>query len=265
MDESASNPLLFPGLEQDYRIRPNEADSFNELKVPAALDLLQDMAWEHAHQLGVSVTQLMERNQTWVLSRFHLVFDQPITQGETVTLRTWPVKVYRLFAIRDFEILSPSGTILARATSGWLLLSWPELRPLRPEDIMKEIQLYPQRSVEDDFEALPRPNESVVESPFQVRWHDLDINNHVNNTVYPLWALESFPESFHRNHRCRSLEIQFTGMAFPGDRILSRRSDRHAQDNPCAVHQIVNAESGKELARLRTHWEKRPINPGVEP
>lgn len=257
MDDSQANPPIFPGLEMNYRIRPNEADAFNELKVPATLDLLQDMAWEHATQLGVSVTQLMEKNQTWVLSRFHLTFDQPLFQGSTITVRTWPVKVYRLFAVRDFEILSESGSTLARATSGWLVLSCPDLRPLRPDEILEPMDLYPHRSIEDDFEALPRPKDPIVESLFQVRWHDLDINNHVNNTVYPLWALESLPEAFHRRHRCRSLEVQFTGMALPGDQILARRNNPPQNKSPHYVHQIVNANTDKELARLRTQWEMR--------
>lgn len=251
-------PAPLPGgLERNYRIRPNEADPFNELKATALLDLLQDIAWEHASQLGLSVTQLMERGQTWVLSRFHLSVFHPILQGQRIRIRTWPVGVYRLFAIRDFDIWSESGQCLGAATSGWLVLTWPELRPCRPDGLMDTVATHGERSIEDPFDTLPRVRHPAASVALTVRWNEIDINNHVNNTVYPLWAFESLPESFHRGWRCREVEIQFTGMALPGDSVCVLRDAEPRDPETHCLHQVNQADSGKELARIRTGWSPR--------
>ncbi len=241
-----------------YHIRPNESDRFNELKVVGLIDLLQDMAWEHASRLTLSISNLMDRGMTWVLSRYHIQYLKPVLQGEEVSIKTWPVGIHRLYAVRDFEVRNATNEVVAVATSGWLVLSYPELRPLKPNALLKNVITAPERGVEDDFPPLPKIGEANVEATFPVRWHDLDLNNHVNNSVYPRWALESLPVDILQNYRCREIEIQFVGMVGLGEGAIAKAIPADPQ-NPYPVfhHQLFNAKTGKEITRLVSRWETR--------
>jgi medium-chain acyl-[acyl-carrier-protein] hydrolase len=108
-----------------YQVRPNESDRFNELKVVGLIDLLQDMAWEHASRLQLSIKDLMDQGKTWVLSRYHIRYLKPAFQGEEVIIKTWPVGVHRLYALRDFSVRTAAGDTIALATSGWVILTYP--------------------------------------------------------------------------------------------------------------------------------------------
>ena len=55
-----------------------------------------------------------------------------------------------------------------------------------------------------------RPIESVdCEKTFHVRYDDLDINNHVNNTVYITWALEALDCDFRKSHNIKGYGYLF--------------------------------------------------------
>lgn len=241
-----------------YQVRPNEADAQNHLKTVAALDYLQDMAWEHASRLGLSVDQLLARNLTWVLARLHVRQLRPVRQGETLSVDTWPVGVHRLYAIRDFRALDEAGEPVLLATSGWLILQVPGFRPLRPDPYLEDVETVDDRALVDSFRALPRLSEAAASPPaeFVVRWHDLDINRHVNNTVYPRWALEALPRDVLNTAWCREIEIHFVGMANDGDAVRVRHAPLDASDSRTRsfAHQILLAHSGKPCTHLVTRW-----------
>jgi medium-chain acyl-[acyl-carrier-protein] hydrolase len=49
------------------------------------------------------------------------------------------------------------------------------------------------RAFDHRLNKLPKIDAADVESRFFVRYHDLDINQHVNNVRYIEWLLESIP------------------------------------------------------------------------
>jgi len=196
---------------------------------------------------------------TWVLSRFHFEQLRPVRQGETLTLKTWPFGIQRLYAIREFEGHDERGLPVVRATSGWLLLELPALRPLRPQAYLESIQVHPQRVLEDDFSSFPkmRGDDAELEPPFHVRWHDLDINQHVNNTVYPRWAIEAMPPALLQSSWCRRMQIHFRGMVKAGDRV----SVTSSQPDPSQLHflhSIRETTSDKACTFLVSDWSLYP-------
>jgi len=84
----------------------------------------------------------------------------------------------------------------------------------------------------------------------------LDWNRHVNNAVYIQWALESVPPDLLMSRRPMELEVSYRAEAFYGDEVLSaaQRVPEGESAEAAFLHQILNAATGVELARLRTRW-----------
>lgn len=241
---------------RDLAVRYHELDSCGNLRVGTLLNYLQDTAGMHAALLGVSMAELRKLGLTWVLSRIHLVVERYPRADEIVTIRTWPATRQEVFTCREFELRDGHGAWVARATTSWAVLNVTTRRPVRLEENLPPYPLMPQRAVDDDFASLPAfPEPAATEMGFRVLRSDLDLNNHVNNTIYVGWALEAVPDAVAAG-KLTELEIAFRAEVRRGDCIVSRCSVTDTEPLICCLHQIASKRGGRELARLRTRWEK---------
>ncbi|KAB0664497.1 acyl-ACP thioesterase [Oryzomonas japonica] len=241
---------------KDFPVRYHELDSCGNLRVATLLNYLQDTAGMHAALLGVSLADLQKLGLTWVLSRIHLLVERYPRAGETVTLRTWPATRQGLFTCREFELCDRHGACVARATTSWAVMNVTTRRPVRLEGNLPPYPLVPQRSIDDDFAPLPPfPVAATTEMGFRVLRSDLDMNHHVNNTIYAGWALEAVPDAVAAGS-LTELEIAFRAEVRHGDSIMSRCAVTDTGPATCCLHQIASRRDGKELARLRTRWNK---------
>lgn len=247
--------------EKLFRVRTYEVDLARKLRPTVLLNYLQDAAGDHARQLGIAVGDLMRRNLTWVLSRYHLRFLADAGTGAVIRIRTWPSSREGLFSCREFEVLGTDGTPLAIATSSWAVVDLATRRPVRLADHLPDYPLLSQRIMEDDFGPLPRLMEAANELPFRVRRSDLDLNRHVNNVVYAEWALESVPPEIADGFRLTELEIAFRAEALYGDWVMARCAPAEGEES-CFIHQLVNERDGRELTRLVSRWQAAPIDRG---
>lgn len=242
-----------PILEKEFPVRHYELDSRGNVRPVTLLNYLQDTAGLHAAHLGVAMSDLRKSGLTWVLSRVHMLIAQYPRAEETVTVRTWPSTRQGLFSFREFEMTGNRGTHYVKATTSWAALNLRTRRPVKLEGHLPDYPLLPHRVIDDDFSSLPLFSDPATrELPFRVLRSDLDSNHHVTNTVFAQWALEAVPDEVAANW-LTELEIAFRTETFYGETILSRCFA--AQGDQC-LHQIVNRETGRELARGRTRFEK---------
>ena len=240
--------------KQDYTIRSYEVDAAGYLSVPSIFNLLQDSASGHALDLGVSVPQLLAENYTWVLSRMLLRISHYPAWRDAIQVHTWPSGIQGAFALRDFNIRGQSSQPLGCSTSAWIVMDTGKRRPVRPTVFADRLQSAQEASILDyALKKLPVQNGDYVEKRFNVRYSDLDINQHVNNVSYIEWLLESIPIFGDKTRHLSELEINFLGEAFQGDQVLSRCFAAH-QDRKTFSHSIVRESDQHELIRARTRW-----------
>lgn len=230
-----------------------DVDVEGKARLPVLLDLLQDVAREHAALLKVSIFDLQAKGLTWVLSRYHIRVSRYPLMGETVEVLTWPSGKKGVFALRDFEVRDGDGGLLLEATTSWLIISLATKQPVRMDTVFLDENILDRRAVADDFERLPSPVRTDREASFTVLNRDLDFNRHVNNVVYIHWAIEGMPEDIFRGSRPAEVEIVYKDEAFYGDEVIARVQLPDA-DGCAFLHQIVRKADGVELARLRTSW-----------
>jgi len=245
MDKIYATTFLVHNYEVDFRARA----------LPLTLlNYLQEAAGEHADRLGLSVLELLKKNLTWLLSRYHIKILHYPTLGETITITTWPSGKQGIFALRDFEISDADGRMIGAATSSWVLWNLKLRQPARLEENLPDRVALDKRALADDFPPLLACPAGGRELPFRVEMQDIDFNNHVNHPVYIQWALETAPESVLRTLAPVEIEVAYKGEALYGDEIVSRIHLVEEGPRPVFLHGIYNREKATELTRIRTTW-----------
>jgi acyl-ACP thioesterase len=233
-----------------YHVTPRGTAS-----VLAMADYVQEAAGRHAAALGVSMQDFLAEGRAWVLARFRMEVARPPDWGETVTLETWPSGLERLFAMREFVFRDEAGRRLAAGTSRWLVIDVERRRPLRPPSVLHDLDV-PDRPapLDADLDDLPAPERTDRARTFDVRYHDLDLNRHVNNVRYLEWALETLPVEVLDERRCAALDLQFEAEATLGAPVRATAQIEDGDDSCRARHRLAHADTDQTLALAATRW-----------
>jgi medium-chain acyl-[acyl-carrier-protein] hydrolase len=243
-------------FRKEYPIHTYETDVRGFVRPTALLNFLQDSAGEHAGALGWSVPDLLKKNMTWVLSRYHLRIYRYPSMGRRLEITTWPSGKSGYYATRDFDVADAEGQVLS-ATSSWMIIGLEKKQPIKIDAVIDVPYAIDRRALDDPFASLPAVEDRQAEVRFRVESAHLDWNRHVNNAVYVQWALEAVPKDILLKSRPAAIEVAYKAEAFYGEEVVSvvqRLAD--AEGEPVFLHQILKASTGDELTRLRTRWQR---------
>ena len=232
-------------FEETFKIRSSEVDTNGKAHLQSVCNLLQEIAGNHALALNFDISQLMEKDLTWVLHRLHVVMDRMPEWREEITIKTWPSSGDTLRAYRDFQIFGEDGNEIGRSLSYWLMLNVNSRRPVRmPEEVLDMAPKKVEHVLDIKSERLSGIEDCDSSKEFNVRRSDLDLNNHVNNVQYIGWALETLPEKTN----IKEIDIEFQAECLIDDNIVSRSKtfdDRY-------IHQLLKKDGNKAVAVAET-------------
>ncbi|MDR1696793.1 MAG: hypothetical protein LBR41_01055 [Rickettsiales bacterium] len=173
------------------------------------LNELQAVADEHAELLGGGRTYCGAHNIAWVVTHMIVEIDWMPDNKTEIIIETWPAVHGNVKAVRDFRILDAvTGRVLVRASSQWVVIDIATRHPVRLGDVMSSWPLLSERALDIQFDAFPdfEPTKSDTVKP---RYDDVDMNQHINNAVYGLWATEACGADFLNTHVLRGIKINF--------------------------------------------------------
>jgi acyl-ACP thioesterase len=180
-------------IQEKFRLRFSAVDPSDRLALAPTLDLFQEIASDHAEDLGVGREAMSVTGQVWILSRISVQWDRRPKWRDSLTVRSWPRGSDKLFALRDYDIRDGEDRPLVRGRSGWIILDLEKRRPLRPQAIMENL---PRNegldALTDGPVSLSFPEGGENGSPVKAGerravYSDIDYNGHVNNTRYIEW------------------------------------------------------------------------------
>lgn len=238
-------------FSRNYPIRSYECDKNGSLRLITLLNIFQDMADSHANEMGLGYDFCRGKGLAWVGANYRIKISRLPRWHETITITTWPCEERRLGAIRDFKVEDESGTEIITASSQWILIDFAKKRPVGLRENLPEYQIIPERALEGDFDKLPDITDPNFEAGFTVRYDDIDVNNHVNNAVYPLWASESVNSAYRLEHTPAELEIAFKKEGHYGEKIKVLTD----QQGNISYHTIRAETDQRELARVKIIWK----------
>lgn len=237
-------------------LQPRDATLHGTISLPALCAYLQDAAGGHAAELGVAQTDLLDRHQSWVLVQFQVEATRLPRWTDTLGIETWPSGLQGPFAQREF-LLHVDDALIGRATSTWVVFDQKRRRPARPPRILQDLTL-PDRPVAlaPREEEITVPDRADHRRRFRVRFHDLDLNAHVNNARYVAWALETLPLDWLQAYRAEGLTLDFKSETTANMQVAATATCCAVPDTDRVrvVHHLADADADTTLARAETHW-----------
>lgn len=212
-----------------------DVDRDEVLLLPRLFKLLQEVAIRHANQFGTGTNAVTQRGESWVLNRIAVQLARYPRATETLRVETWSTGIRGFKGFRDFRVFDAAGETVISGSSLWLYISLATQAIVRvPREVAAtfpvgaEAPVFP--GLEDMEFAGPGPGAHAFH--YQLRYSDVDVNQHVNNAAY-LDLVQSALASH-------------AGRARP-TRVALKYSKSIAADATAAT---VTIESGPGLARF---------------
>lgn len=237
----------------NFKIRYSELDCNLLLKPSSLVQLLQDIASVDAENKDFGYSFLVKKNLGWFLLKYHLEFENYPKGIHNLTLKTESRGYNKLFAFRDFDILS-NDKLLGRATTTWGLIDLNTKAMTNMIEVFndnKNITSFEKRENDLKYNKIQSIQNVSLEKEFEVRFDDLDVNQHVNNSNYIGWALETLDFDFRNSKKPKIMDIAFKKETKYKDEILSQVE---IIDNT-SIHVIKNKNTNEELCLIEIVWE----------
>jgi len=236
-----------------YQVYNHQTTAENCLSVPNLVGAMQETAYLNVAEIGVMRERMAEMGMAWVMLRFRLRIHRLPSHRETFTVQTYPSGSDRYFFYRDFKVGDEQGAPIASAVSSWILIDLASRKPKSVPDFVSPLTRCPvAEPLPQDFPKLQPPANTAEGLSLQAMWHDIDVNNHVNNGAYIRWILESVPVSQQRQHSLQLLDINFRLESKYGDRLFS--CAQPTEDGKRLRHAIRQESSNKTIAIGLTEW-----------
>jgi acyl-ACP thioesterase len=240
----------------EYEVNSYLTDLKSQLSLPALFYLLQESAFIHAETHNFGWATLSENNLFWALSRIKVQIDDYPLWKDTVFVETWSKGPDNIMAYRDFEVYSSNSKKILAATSAWLILNMETRKPQRITPMKDKFPApYDRRALDIRLEKLPqhkvRPSDYIV---YTVPYSAIDINGHVNNTLYIQWVIDNFPVDYIINHNVYDIEINYLHEAMAGLQYYVIIEDILPDEYLCS---IVRFPDNKELSRMMLKFRRK--------
>lgn len=244
-------------LEKDYGISVAETECSRRVKPVVLFNYMQDLAEKSIAMIddNFSCEGLLNRGCGWFLIRYRIEFENNPAGLSSIRVKTESRGVQKSTFYRDFEIYdNKSGERILRAVSSWLIVNLNKKSIVNIEKEFPDFLQFTPRDNDLKLNRLKPPETITREKMFEIRYDDLDINNHVNNTVYITWALETQDYDFRKSHAVKAMDIYYKHDVKYGEPVVSQM---YFDEGSCtSEHVIKNASTGEVLCLLNIEYKK---------
>jgi len=211
------------GIE-DHKVKMREVTCQGKLRLLSLFNIPQDIAVTHASALGFGYKACLEKGVSWVGSSYKLQINRLPKQDEVIRLETWISEIGAASSVREYKATDKAGNVLFRGATQWVLIS---VETLRPVPIAKHLPVDAalidgEEMLSEPFARLKAPEKTDFETHFTARFDEMDVNGHVNNAVYPMWAAEAVPEAWKYEKEPVSVQINFKRPIKSGQNVVVR-------------------------------------------
>ncbi|MDR7857239.1 acyl-ACP thioesterase domain-containing protein [Tissierella sp.] len=242
-------------FRKSFEITFYESDKNKKATPLSILTYLGETSGAHTDNMGFDIDNLQSRNYGWMLNRWKVRIDRYPEVKEKIIIETWTSGIDKFFATREFIIYDNNDIEIGRASSLWIFIDISKKRPIRiPTEFYEAANPIEERAFNNftDFKIDMNITDYI---DFHVRRSDIDYNNHVNNTKYLAWMIESIPDFVFENYRLHEFEILYKKEAIYGNTILSGCKELDDLiDKPHFMHSIMDRDINENHAMGMTKW-----------
>ncbi|KMT20905.1 acyl-[acyl-carrier-protein] thioesterase [Clostridium cylindrosporum] len=242
-------------ITTDYVVRYDDIDFTNKAFLPSIINYFTDLATFQATSVGLNVDALKEVNRGWVICQWDIDITRLPHYNEKISVTTIPYSYKKFFAYRVFQIKDKDDNVIVEGKSSWMYLDTKRRRPIRLS--FHDIKCF--GLIEGDEEVVEvmkpqRVNDFTIEAKFDVRYTDIDTNNHVNNSKYITWALETLSIEFMGSKTPLNVRILYSKEKRYGGSITSKANIITEGNNTRTLHTICDNEDNR-LCDIEILWK----------
>lgn len=218
---------------KNYKVGINHVDFNGNLKLSSLFTYFQDIAGLHAENLGMGMKVLYEKHGVlWVLVRMRVDITRYPLLKEEIIIETWPQEPNRIEFMRDFLVKDTEGNVLAKAISTWVIIDIESRRLKKSKEIyIGYPKIIKERAIDCRLGSLKPDGQLEIAYKRKVCYSDIDINEHLNNSKYIDFIMDSFDLEVHKKYRIKSIEVNYSNEALPGDIITIYKDTSEVHSN----------------------------------
>jgi len=220
------------------------SDMNGHIKLPSLILLSLQVSGSQSAQLGVSDKEILEKyNLVWIITEYDIDVIRLPRFAEEMTIETEALSYNRLFCYRRFTIYDESGQAIIQMLASFALMD----RDSRKVHSVDPEMVAPYQS-EFSKKIIRGPKYTDLDNPtskdYHVRFYDLDMNGHVNNSKYLDWIFEVMGADFLMDHIPQKINLKYVKEVRPGGMITSSYELNGLQSCHQVTSQgVVNAQA----------------------
>ena len=197
------------------------ADMNGHIKLPDVILLSLQVSGMQSIELGVSDKAILEDyNLVWIITDYDIEVVRLPRFAEEISIETEALSYNRLFCYRRFTIYDETGEELIHMMATFVLMD----RDSRKVHTVEPEIVTPYQS-DFDKKLIRGPKYADLEDPiskdYHVRFYDLDMNGHVNNSKYLDWIFEVMGADFLTQYIPKKINLKYVKEVGPGGLITS--------------------------------------------
>ena len=197
------------------------ADMNGHIKLPDVILLSLQVSGMQSIELGVSDKTILEDyNLVWIITEYDIEVVRLPRFAEEITIETEALSYNRLFCYRRFTIYDETGQELIHMLATFVLMDRDsrKVHAVEPEIVAPYQSDFDKKLIRGPkYESLNEP----VSKDYHVRFYDLDMNGHVNNSKYLDWIFEVMGADFLTQYIPKKINLKYVKEVRPGGVITS--------------------------------------------
>lgn len=204
----------------EFEILSHDAGHNGEVHPSAICRYFQEAADGQMRADGPTYRELIDQGYAFVLSRLNVVVHGVLRAYDKVTVQTWAYDPPRGVSFERYYQMYRGEELVAEAASVWALLNVDTGTLCRVGEVEVHYGTDEPLPLSCRF-RLPSVEFEIV-GERTVRYSDVDINNHMNNTRYPDMLCDFIPEIDHL--RITGVQIHYVAEAPLSETLTVRRA-----------------------------------------
>ena len=197
------------------------ADMNGHIKLPDVILLSLQVSGMQSIELGVSDKTILEDyNLVWIITEYDIEVVRLPRFAEEITIETEALSYNRLFCYRRFTISDEAGQDLIHMMATFVLMDRDsrKVHAVEPEIVAPYQSEFDKKLIRGPkYESLEEP----ISKDYHIRFYDLDMNGHVNNSKYLDWIFEVMGADFLTRYIPKKINLKYVKEVRPGGVITS--------------------------------------------
>lgn len=231
-------------------INSNDVDNHYDLKISTIFKYLQQVSTNHAELIGLGKKDTVDKGMFWVITRMKVTILKMPKMHDTILVTTHPGETMSFVFPRFYEVYNEQGELCIVGSAVWVLLDL-ETHKVKMKPFSNDFSVPFEKLPED----IPLPEKVIYDNldkieTRRVRYNDIDLNGHLNNTKYIDYILDIHDIDFYKNHRVKEILVNYEKEIKNGDNV-----DIYSDGNIPEI--IVGDVDGVHSFSARVSYEDR--------